>query len=217
MLALCLREYRIYDEYVFTHYRRLWMIALVLSVGWVIARRFSRVPAPVARLAGLVPLFLPLLLVAVLHSRYVPPPSERSVAMLEDFLTASRVVRENTSESEATLAAPLIEMPMLEVTAGRASILQLVKAHIPYLAPALLPRFDATLGSFGIDIASFKGTWVDLVREAPVIWKRTATVERLRQLAADHHAKLVLTYGDHDLALPVLYRGSHFAIYRVSD
>ena len=93
--------------------------------------------------------------------------------------------------------------------------MQLVKAHVAYLAPGLLPSFDRTLRSFGIDIASFKGTWVDLVREAPGVWKKTATTEHLRRLGAEHNAHLVLTYKDHELSLPALYRGSYFTVYRL--
>ena len=216
MLALCLREYRAYDDWVFAQGRKVWLAALI-AVGAFLAVRAWR-PELLARrkVEAIVPVLVLVLTASFLHSRYVARPTPESREKLEDYLAASRVIRENSTEAEPVLAAPLIDMPMLEVTAGRGSILQLVKAHVPYLAPGLLPVFDRTLRGIGIDVASFNGTWVDLVREAPQIWRRTATVERLQALGAEHKARVVVTYRDHPLGLPVLYEGKHFAVYRLA-
>lgn len=215
-LFLCLKEYRLYDAYVVLRDRGDWALAFVVLIAVAVVRQYRLTPLPIRRMATPVAAAAVVLLVAVTPSRYVNRPDQAHLDKLDDYLTASRIIQEHSTEREPVLAAPLIDMPMLEVTAGRGSVLQLVKAHVVYLAPGLLPSFDRTLSSFGIDIANFDG-WVDVIREAPEIWKKTATNEHLRRLGTEHGARLVLTYQDHDPGLPALYRGAYFNVYRLSD
>jgi len=215
-LGLCMREYTIYDAYFVGRDYKAWMLAMAVMGTLAIARRLAFTPAPIRRIAVPVAAAAVLLLAASTPSRYVAGPTRESIDRLDDFLKVSRLIQERTTEREAVLTAPLIDMPMLEVTGGRASIGQLVKAHIPYLAPALLPVFDRTLRSFGLDIPAFRGNWLDLLREAPGAWRKAATIENLRELGARHNAHLVLTEHDHELALEPLYRGPHFTLYRLA-
>jgi hypothetical protein len=216
-LGLCLREYRVYDAFVVARDGKAWALVFVVLTALAVVRHYGPTAVPLRRLTTAVGVAAVVLLVALTPSRYVSPTDQTRLDKLDDYLKASRVIQENSTEREPVLTAPLIDMPMLEVTAGRGSVLQLVKAHVVYLAPGLLPSFDRTMRSFGIDIANFDGNWVDLVRESPEIWKKSATNEHLRQLGAEHGARLVLTYHDHDPGLPAVYRGSYFNVYRLSD
>lgn len=216
-LFLCLKEYRIYDAFVVARDGRAWALAFVVLIALAVVRQYRLTPSPIRRMAAPVAATAVVLLVAMTPSRYVNQTDQARLDKLDDYLKASRAIEEHSTEREPILTAPLIDMPMLEVTAGRGSILQLAKAHVVYLAPGLLPSFDRTLRSFGIDIANSDGNWVDLLREAPEIWKKTATNEHLRRLGTEHGARLVLTYQDHNPGLPAVYRGSYFNVYRLSD
>lgn len=215
-LILCLREYRLYDAYVVARDGRAWALTLVVLIAVALVREYRLTPWPIRRMATPVGAAAVVLLVAITPSRYVNQPDQAHLDKLDDYLKASRVITASSYAREPVLTAPLIDMPMLEVTAGRGSVLQLVKAHVVYLAPGLLPGFNGTMRSFGIDIASVDG-WVDLLREAPELWKKTATNEHLRRLGTEHGARLLLTYQDHDPGLPTLYRGAYFNVYRISD
>jgi hypothetical protein len=215
-LVLCLREYAIYDAYVAARDGRAWALAFVVLTVLALFRDYRLTPLPIRRMATPIAAAAVVLLAATTPSRYVNQPDHAQLDKLDDYLKASRVITAYSYEREPVLTAPLIDMPMLEVMAGRGSVLQLIKAHVVYLAPGLLPGFNGTLHSFGIDIASVDD-WDDLLREAPGIWKKTATSEHLRQLGAEYGAKLVLTYQDHDPGLPALYRGTYFSVYRISD
>ena len=214
-LFLSLKEYGAYEAYVVTRDRSAWALALIVLVALAVVRQYRLTPLAIRRIATPVGAAAVMLLVAITPSRYVSRTDQARLDKLDDYLKASRVIEEQSTEREAVLTAPLIDMPMLEVTARRGSVLQLVKAHVVYLAPGLLPRFDQTLRSFGIDVARIDGDWIDVVRDAPEIWKKIATDKHLRLLGAEHGARLVLTYQDHDPGLPAVYRGSYFNVYRL--
>jgi len=214
-LTLTLKPYAIYDAGIVTRDRPEWMFAVsVLLVLSIVRQRLPQLP--IRKFIPAIGAATVLIMVATMSSRYVAAAQSGTTnEKLDDFVAASLVIKEHSTEIDPVLTAPLIDMPMLEVTAGRGSVLQLVKSHVPYLAPGLLASFDRTLREFGIDIATFPGTWEDLVREAPGIWKKTATAEQLQILGFEHHARLVLTYADHELSLPVLHRGRYFTVYQV--
>jgi hypothetical protein len=215
-LVVTIQPYAIYDAFVVRRDRQEWIFALSVLLALSIVRRWRPALWPSRNLVSATAAATVLVLSAVTPSRYLATAqSGTTLEKLNDFLAASAVVTEHSTASDPVLAAPLIDMPMLEVTAGRGSVLQLVKAHVPYLAPGLLPSFDRTLRQFGIDIANFEGTWEDLTRDAPGIWKKTATAERLRDLGVEHHARLVVTYADHQLDLPALHRGPYFTVYEL--
>ena len=214
-LVLTLKPYAIYDAYVVRRDQRAWMIALGVLLALSIVRQRQLALLPIRKWVTAIGAAAIVVLVVTTPSRYVAKQSGTTLEKLNDFLAASQVIKEHSIEIDPVLTAPLIDMPMLEVTAGRGSVLQLVKAHVPYLAPGLLPGFDRTFREFGFDIATFKGTWEDLLREAPGVWKKTATAEHLRLLGFEHHARLVLTYADHELNLPALHRGPYFTVYQV--
>jgi len=216
LLAVTLRQYQLYDAFFVRRDRQEWILALSVLLALSIVRHLRPAPTANRQWVPAIGAAIVLILGAAMPSRYLATAqATTTLEKLNDFLAASQVIKEHSIEIEPVLAAPMIDMPMLEVTAGRGSILQLVKAHVPYLAPGLLPSFDRTLGDFGIDIANFKGTWEDLVREAPGVWEKTATAERLRDVGLEQHSRLVLTYADHELNLPALYRGPYFTVYQV--
>ena len=68
-----------------------------------------------------------------------------------------------------------------------------------------------------IDIFLFNGTWVDLIRDAPNLWKQNATKDSLLKLSKKYNAPYVLTYVDHDLDLRVVYKGKYFSIYNLKN
>ncbi len=214
-LVLTLKPHAIYDAYVVRRDQRAWMIALGVLLALSIVRQRQLALLPIRKWVTAIGAAAIVILVATTPSRYIARPQSGTLEKLNDFLAASQVIKEHSTEIDPVLTAPLIDMPMLEVTAGRGSVLQLVKAHVPYLAPGLLPSFDRTFREFGFDIATFNGTWEDLLREAPGVWEKTATVEHLRVLGIDHHARFVLTYADHELSLPALHRGPYFTVYQL--
>jgi hypothetical protein len=212
--SLLAMEYRIYDAQVVARDTPWWLVILASLLVVTIARFFK--PALFsAHLVAIVPCALVVLTLAVVPSRYVSAPSAASLEKIADYIRASEVVAENSNADTPILTAPLISMPMLEVTAGRGSVLQLVKSHVPYMAPHLLPRFDEALKSFGVDIGDRGGSWIDIVKEAPLIWRKQVTTTRAIELGKQFHTPLLLTYEDHALDMPKLYSGPHFTVYEL--
>lgn len=209
-------EYSTYDLGVIVRDSRLW-IAVSLS-ALVISVVVNRVRLPSVNKAALaiVPAFLVGGVLMLLPSRYVSFPNKERLLKLEDYKRAAAVIASRSEPQDSILSAPLIDMPMLEVVANRGSVFQLSKAHIAYLAPNLLPSFNAILRDFGINIKQYNGDWVSLVGQAPDLWRKHVTKAHLLLLGKKYHAPLMITYSDHRLDLPLLYSGTHFAVYATS-
>jgi hypothetical protein len=150
-------------------------------------------------------------------SRYVLPPNSQTLNKLNEYLTVSDLIKKNTFVIDSVLTAPLIYMPYLETTASRGSVFQLPKASLVYMAPKLLPAMNEALKDLGIDISLFNGTWIDLIRDAPNLWKENATKDSVLKLSKKYNAPYVLTYVDHNLDLPIIYKGKHFSIYNLKN
>lgn len=146
-------------------------------------------------------------------SRYVAAPQKETIAKLDEYRTISKMIQNQVAPEEAVITAPLLDVPMLEAVAGRGSVFQLAKAHVVYMAPALLPKIDESIADLGINLSSFKGSWIDLNHEAPQIWRKTATTSHVLMLGRKYNATCVLTYVDHKLELPLLFQGVYFSLY----
>jgi len=73
------------------------------------------------------------------------------------------------------------------------------------------------LKDLGIDISLFNGTWVDLTHDAPNLWEKNVTKDSILKLSKKYNAPYLLTYADHDLNLPVMYKGKYFSIYNLKN
>jgi len=155
--------------------------------------------------------------VCLLQFRYNGPAMPHTIQKLDDYFAAAKVVSQHSTEEEPIITAPLVDMPMLEVSADRASILQILKAHVAYFAPTLVTNFDLALRDFGIDIRTYNGNWVDLMQEAPQIWKTQLTNEHVSYLSKKYRSTVLLTYEDHSLRFPTLYAGKYFKVYNIDQ
>lgn len=216
ILVLNKAGYTAYDMGVVARDKQVWGIVFVSALVIMAVARMKLFGLNKGALA-VVAAFLVGGVLAYLPSRYVSFPDQERMKKLEDYKRAAAVIASRSQVQDPILSAPLIDMPMLEVVANRGSVFQLPKAHIAYLAPNLLPDFDAILRDFGINITQYNGNWVSLVGQAPDIWQKHVTKERLLLLGKKHHSPLMITYSSHRLDLPLLYSGTHFAVYATSE
>jgi|GEM_PF-7041991 len=159
-----------------------------------------------------------LLIIGVLigPAKYVSYPNQQEKLKLNEFLNISRIIKTHSQENEAVLMIPLVNMPYLETTANRGSIFQLPKAAFVYMAPKLLAPMNEALKDLGIDIASFHGTWSNLVREVPQLWTNAVTTQKINILKTKYNASCLLTVSNHILNLPILFQGEYFRLYSLS-
>jgi len=197
--------------------KKLLFFFILLSLGIYVASKIIFINNNLRLITLCIATTVTLLCIAKIPSRYVSAPSDQSINKLDEYLTASDLIKKNTLETDSVLTAPLIYMPNLEVTASRGSVFQLPKAAFIYMAPGLLPTINEALKDLGIDISNYNGTWVDLTLDAPNLWKANATKDSLLKLSKKYNAPYVLTYVDHALDLPVMYKGKHFSIYNLKN
>jgi hypothetical protein len=216
LFILCISQILTYDISPMRQNIVLLFVLLTLLVAYVFFK-----DAPIKNnlrlIAVCIVVTVALFYISSIPSRYVSPPSSESIDKLKEYLIASELIKKHTLEANPVLTAPLIYMPRLEVTASRGSIFQLPKAAVVYMAPKLLPAMNEALKDLGIDISLFNGTWVDLIRDAPNLWKKNATKDSLLKLSKKYNAPYVLTYADHELDLPVMYEGKYFNVFNLRD
>ena len=217
LLKQILNDYLLYDAPSITRdFDKLIAFIAFLFVFSLCARYFvDKLILRHVSLLGCVAVIL--IAIGLFSSRYISRPNDTSLLLLNDYMAAAKVVNTHSTIEQPILMGPLIDMPMLEVTAARGSILQLPKSHVAYLAPRLITKFNPILNDFGIDIRTFEGNWVDLIREAPEIWKNKLTDEHVYYLAKKYESPLLLTYKEHSLDFPALYKGSYFTVYNIEQ
>ena len=82
-------------------------------------------------------------------AHYVSYPSAQERSKLQEFLEISKIIKSHTKEPDAVLMVPLVNLPYLETTVDRGSVLQLPKAAFVYMAPELLAPMNEALKDSG--------------------------------------------------------------------
>ena len=204
------------ERYVDTWSLKQISLLLILIIAFIFVK-ISPI-GPVPKGIGVVSIgIICMVCVASTPSRYVQRPGGPVIERLKEYYEVSDIITTRTELTRPVISAPFWDLPALEITARRGSVLQWPKAPLAFVVPSLLPGMNEALTLLGLDVTSFQGNWLDLQKDAASIWEKGTTRDRFLHVGKRYNSSYLLTYADHQLDLPIIFHGKYFNLYSLAE